>query len=99
PSAEMPPRTGTHSARDCALSGAARSAAVASDAPAENLPPGIDIATSLANIAEIPETRSVFALAAEYARSTARSSSMTLCGESLSRPGVFGDIDVQETMS
>jgi hypothetical protein len=54
------------------------------------LPPGIDIATSLANIAETPDTRSVFALAAEYARSTARSSSMTLCGESLSRPGVFG---------
>ena len=49
------------------------------------MPPGAGIATSSANTALMPVTRSVFAAAAENARSAASSSSATCRGETLCR--------------
>src|SRR4029077_6162412 len=57
-----------------------RSASTTAVLPFTNWPGGIGITTSSANIAVRPDTRSVFALAAENARSAASSSSTTLCG-------------------
>src|SRR5262245_30769397 len=81
PSADTPPRTGVHSVLDVRLSAFARSASTTAAFPFANWPGGIGITTSSANIAESPETRSVFALAAENARSAASNSSTTDCGE------------------
>ena len=79
PIGETPARFGIHRTWVFRLSGFARSASMAAAFPCTSLP-GTGIATSSANIAERPDTRSVLALASENARSAARSSSATDCG-------------------
>jgi hypothetical protein len=62
------------------LSAFARKAATTAVFPSANAPGGLGITMSDANMAVSPETRSVFALAAENARSAASSSSTAACG-------------------
>src|SRR3954465_15226765 len=77
----MPPRIGVHSARALARVALARMAVVASAAPWANLPAGVGMITSSANIALMALAASVLAAAAGKARSPASKSSTTLLGE------------------
>ena len=74
PSLEIATRAGVHTAVAPAFAGFARNASIAFCDPYA-IAPGAGIATSDANIAEMPVMRSVFALAAANARSAASNSS------------------------